>query len=259
MYIVAPYKKNIFGTDGRKWEPSALSLEWVVLNRAVHVAKCSHECLQNCIRLFDDRDWQAIFKETPDSFKSYSALLRVGMPFVLDEGSSSTVSNLRPSKNADGTMDSSFTRSMKAWSLGPTSLQQKAYRNLMPLKATDVVISAWRPVQELVESMTKRFGDYAVFFYNEYCPEVVGVVWRPGVFDAASFSAMSSERTCPVSDKWRGDCLVFCNIGDVMREIYQFSRDIVTHVKIFDEACLAHFSRKRQISPSDEDRMLGKR
>jgi U3 small nucleolar RNA-associated protein 22 len=262
MYVIAAYNRGTSeldeqqdlegasGATNEKWRPSVASPEWVVLRRAVYLAKTSHEYMYNCLSNFDDVTWSSIFHETPNSFKSYSVLMRVASDFVVDQETSSTSGDLVGTRSADGLMESSFTRSMKARTMGPKCLRQKVYRNLRAGKSA-AVIPAWQPIQDLVKSLQKRFGDYAVFFYNEFCPEVIGIVWRPQVFVPTSFSAMSSEHSYPVDDDWKLDTLISKNVGDLLREISQYTANIATNVRIFDDACLAHFNKKQKRSQHD--------
>jgi U3 small nucleolar RNA-associated protein 22 len=262
MYVIAAYNRDTSELDGQedlkdasganneKWRTSVTSPEWVVLSRAVYLAKRSHEYMHNCLSNFDDATWSSIFHETPNSFKSYSVLMRVGSDFIVDQETSSTSGNLEVTRSADGLMESSFTRSMKTRSMGPKCLRQKVYRNLRAGKST-AVIPAWQPIEDLMKSLQKRFGDYAVFFYNEFCPEVIGIVWRPQVFVPGSFSAMSSEHSCPVHDDWKLDTLISKNVGDLLREISQYTANIATSVRIFDDTCLAHFNKKQKTSQHD--------
>lgn len=260
MYVIAAYNRDTGELDGQndeqeassaenneKWNPSVASPEWVVLSRAVYLAKRSHEYMHSCLSNFDDASWCSIFHETPNSFKSYSVLMRVGGDFIVDHETSSTGGKLDVTRSTDGLLQSSFTRSMKARNLGPKCLRQKVYRNLRTGNSA-VVIPTWQPIQDLVESLRNRFGDYAIFFYNEFCPEVIGIAWRPQVFVQGSFSAMSSEHSCPVTDDWTVDTLVSRNVGDLVREITQYGKNIATSVRIFDETCLSHFNKKQKIS-----------
>jgi len=85
------------------------------------------------------------------------------------------------------------------------------------------------------------------FFYNEHCPEVIGIVWRPQVFNPNPFSAKLSENSCPADDSFNGGILLSRNLGDLMREMTQYTRDIVTSIRIFDNRCLPHFSKRRKL------------
>lgn len=106
--------------------------ELVVLSRAATLAKRSHDFLMNALSSNDTAvDWCAVFQETPSSFTSYSALLRVDSDFVVDKECSSTASELRIKRNeSNGMLESSYTRSMRQRSLGPKALRRKVYRNL---------------------------------------------------------------------------------------------------------------------------------
>ena len=258
MYVIAPYNRTMEDVNeehdrenpdivkSSRWQQSVPSPEWVVLSRAVHLARRSMEHMHRCVSSFDDTDWQAVFHETPNSFKSYSLLMRVNPDFLSDNETSSTSGNLEVMKGEDGTKLSSFSRSMKALSMGPKALRQKIYRNLGTDKSHGI-ISSWRPIHGLVDALQERFGAFAVFFYNEFCPEVIGVVWRPQVFTPHPFSAMSSENSCPVDDHWKSANLLSRNLGDLMREMTQYTRNLITSIRIFDDSCLPHFSKRRKL------------
>lgn len=259
MFIIAPYnrcisdlddqqdQKNVEAAKSEKWQQSVFSPEWVVLSRAVHLAKRSHEYMHKCLSNFDNNDWSAIFHETPNAFKSYSVLMRVDHEIIVDKETSSTNGNLEVNSNESGVQQSSFTRSLNARFMGPRALRQNIYRNLRSVE-TNAVIPGWDPIQSLVASLQMRFGQYAVFFYNELCPEVIGVVWRPHVFVPTTFSALSSDSSCPLDDNWKTDTLVTKNVGDLLRELRQYTKEMVTNIRVFDEACLAHFSKRQKNS-----------
>lgn len=258
MYVIAPYNRSIDDLNeeqdmetkdvvkSSRWQHSVPSPEWVVLSRAVHLARRSMEHMHRCVSSFDDTDWQAIFHQTPNSFKSYSLLLRVNTDFLSDNETSSTSGNLEVIKGESGTKLSSFSRSMKAIAMGPKALRQKIYRNL---EAGNLhgIIPSWRPIHGLVEALQQRYGTFAVFFYNELCPEVIGVVWRPQVFTPIPFSAMSSENSYPVDDRSNGANLLSRNLGDLIREMTQYTRDTITNIRIFDDTCLPSFSKRRKV------------
>jgi len=259
MYVIAPYNRSIDdlneGQDleitdvikSSRWQQSVPSPEWVVLSRAVHFARRSMEHMHMCISTFDDTEWQAIFHQSPMSFKSYSLLMRVNKDLLADLETSSTSGNLEVMKSEGGAKLSSFSRSMKALTMGPKVLRHKIYRNLGADKYQSIIPS-WRPIHVLVEVLQEHFGAFAVFFYNELCPEVIGIVWRPQVFTPSPFSALSSENSCPVDDDWNGTNLASRNPGDLIREMTQYTRGIITNIRIFDDSCLPHFSKRRKLA-----------
>jgi hypothetical protein len=273
MYIIAPYDKADIEDSGMdstdavqtvketEWHASVDSPEWVVVTRAVSLAKRSYDFMFLCLTRFDETDWSAVFHETASAFKSYSILFRVSSEFVVDVDSSSTGGNLDIA-NVDGTPESSFTRCMKSRFQGPKSLRRKVYRNLRADVEGEILYS-WRPVQQLVDSLRRKFGTTALFFYNAFSPEVIGVVWRPKTFPPKSFSVMASEYARPTGGNWKSDSLVARNASDLLREMSQFHKDIVTTVKIFDEGCMVHRSKRRKTIDQqsrdeiDENEILG--
>jgi hypothetical protein len=86
-----------------------------------------------------------------------------------------------------------------------------------------------------MEQLRSKVGSFALFFYNDLCPEVLAVVWRRPLFQPRSFSAITSENFQPVTaDDWQTDTLVTLNVGDVLRETIQYTSDIVMAIKVFD-------------------------
>lgn len=219
MYIVAPYDKKeeeeeeqLRATPMKSqkhtsfWAPSTFSPEWVVVGRVVALANRSHQFMMERLVHFDaTADWCAIFQESSTSFHSYNALLRVSPDFVVDHEASSTgVADLNPLTNEDGVLESSYTRSMKARVQGPKALRRKVYKNLLQQNASNgagagshSILLSWNPIESLVSTLRSKYGRYALFFYNELAPEVIGLVWRPDAFKALSFSAMTAEYAMP--------------------------------------------------------------
>lgn len=261
MYIIAPYDKAELSEDvstpneakttsDTTWNPTFDSPEWVVVTRAVSLAKHSFDFLNKCNQDFDESNWSAIFNESTDGFRSYSVLFRVSPDFVVDPTSSSTCSNLGIAPNSEGIPESAYTRSMKARYLGPKLLRRRVYRNLQE-NGRDAVLSTWTPVTEVMESLRERFKEHALFFFNELSPEVIGLLWRPDTFSAMSFSVMTSDYARPIDGgNWKNGSLVMRNESDLLREMSQYHQDIVTTVKMFEDRSerISHSSKRRKIS-----------
>jgi len=158
MYIVSPNDRGGGGEAeeaGSKGKVASLWIptftqqnpEPVVLSRAAALAKRSHAFLINSLCSDEDVDWSVVFHESPSSFKSYSALLRVDTDFVVDKECSSTGSDLTIRRNDDDSLETSYTRSMRQRLLGPKALRRKVYRNL----------SAGEDDAVLVSSMFRKF------------------------------------------------------------------------------------------------------
>ena len=93
----------------------------------------------------------------------------------------------------------------------------------------------WQPVKSLVLTLRSKYSDYAVFFYNEFCPDIIAMIWRPSAFIPHSFSAISSAFKRPVTEFWKDDSLVITNTDDLMSEIGYSSMHIVTDMKVLDD------------------------
>jgi len=267
MYIVAPYDKlelddedpmnrnTVKKSNQSSWQPNTISPEWVCLTRSVALAKRSYSFMMKKLMAFaKSNDWSAIFHESPASFQSYSVLLRVNIDFVVDTEASSTGNDLSPTSDETGLSESSYSRSMKARIQGPKSLRRKVYKNIQS-SASDIIL-LWQPVKSVISSLRENFGAYALFFYNELSPEVIGLVWRPQTVATMSFSAMTAEYARPLDDdekSWKNDSLVIRNATDLLREMSEYYQYVITTVKIIDESCLAPSSKRRKLSISDCD------
>ena len=260
------------------WTPGFTSTlpEWVVLTRAVALAKKTRAFLTQKRLEFNSDGWSAAFQETSTSFKAYSALLRVEPELAVDEKSSSTGTDLNPSVvngEHDGLLESAFTCSMRLRYVGPKSLRVKLYKNMRDISGSEqqqTVLHDWRPVDALVNALRDNFGHHALFFYNDLCPDVIAVLWRPKVFVPKPFSVMGSEFAQPcVASGWKPDTMVMVNGRDVLREMSQFYNSIVTKVKLFQPIELPEQAkylgsngasdRKRKTAPANWEDVEGER
>ena len=277
MYFIAPYNRGEGDTDdidadvdARKskhsrnqsssWQPSVESPEFVVVKRAAALAKRSYNFMSQCLKGFnDEEDWSAIFRESATAFKSYSVLFRVDSNLIVDETSSSTCNNLdctpiEEDSNDNDAMESAYTRSMKARFSGPKPLRRKNYRNLQT-SSEDSVIVSWKPVKECMLALRRQFSQQALFFYNELAPEVIGLVWRPGIFTPITFSVMHSDYTRPLFEEGdKKDDTVVRAGNDLLREMSSYYEDIVVTVKVFDSSCYSVRRRasKRKLQGENE-------
>eukprot|EP00003_Mantamonas_plastica_P025625 TRINITY_DN506_c0_g1_i7.p1 TRINITY_DN506_c0_g1~~TRINITY_DN506_c0_g1_i7.p1 ORF type:complete len:967 (+),score=365.77 TRINITY_DN506_c0_g1_i7:130-3030(+) len=65
--------------------------------------------------------------------------------------------------------------------------------NMLP----DVLVGL-DPVQCYISDLQMRFGEFALFFYNETCPHTVYVSWKPKAFVAQPFKLVQSSYRFPV-------------------------------------------------------------
>jgi Nrap protein domain 6 len=266
MYIVAPYdncddeeqdipmdKNPSHQSKQTTWRPSTASPEWVVVCRTAALAKRSYQYMMSKLVGFDkSSDWSAIFHESSSAFHSYDALLRVSPDFIVDLEASSTGTDLSSVVNENGVLESSYTKSMKARIQGPKAMRRKVYKNLQHNssdKSHHSILLSWNPIESLLSVLRNKFGQYALFFYNELTPEVIGLLWRPDVFKPLSFSAMTAEHSMPQDAdpiNWKNDSLVVRNHSDLLREMTEHFQGIITTVKILKGPGVATKKRKRQ-------------
>jgi hypothetical protein len=235
MFLVTPLDAS--DEAPHSWLPSFTSNcpERVVLARLVKLAERSNALLSQILTgEAEAESWTEVFAESQSALRSFSALWLVDSGHIVDTTSSSIDVDLTVSTNNDDLFESSFTRSMKHRCQGPKALQRKVYRNLAN-GADDKILLDWSPVDSMVDTLRTRVGSMALFFYNDLCPEVVAILWRP-FFSPRAFSAFASEYSQPVrQDGWQNDTLVTLNVRDILRECYQFIKDIVTDTKVIDE------------------------
>ena len=153
MYLISPNDRRLevdedtedpkISKSSKIWTPTfSQSLpERVTLSRAGALAKRSLDFTKRCLS-GNELDWSAIFRETSSSFLSYSALLRVDPDFVVDRETSSTGDiDIKLTKESEGDIETSYTRSMRNRFLGPKTMQLKNYRNLQNDGISSVLVS----------------------------------------------------------------------------------------------------------------------
>ena len=254
MYIISPNDRH---DDDAIWKPSFTHHlpEKVVLGRLGALARRSHQFLMNSLSRNgkgDDLAWASIFQESPGSLKSYSALFRVDPEIIIDSSCSSTASDLTlPVK--DEHVLTPYYRTIEKLSLGPKSLKKKVYKNL---NVAETVLYSFRPVDETVEILRSKFGRYAVFFYNEFCPDMIAMLWRPTAFQRQPFSAVNAEFCTPIEHQWGEDSLVTTNSNDVLRAAKCILRNLVVDTKVLDDRSIKGGDTSSGKSPSKSKRKL---
>ena len=112
-------------------------------------------------------------------------------------------------------------------------------------------------MKESVSRLRSELGHLAIFFYNEYTPDVVGCLWRPDAFKGQPFSAMYSEYQRPIDNKWEKNSLIITNASDAMRVVRFIVRDIAVDIKILDDRSVKSEEdegKKEQKGTSDNKR-----
>jgi len=267
MYVISPNDaKDAINSKptSRRWMTSFTTSypEAVVFARAIKLANRSYSFLRKALVNFQMDAWPAAFLESKTSFSSYSALLRIDQEFLLDSSSSSTAdandfSLSKSDKSSSAMPESVFTRGMRNRYRGPKVLQKKWYKNILSENSDSAkVILEWKPVNSIVQRLRSHFGSYFIVFYNDLCPNVLALLWRPSVFATSRpFSALVSAYVAPVTaDGWQHDTLVAVNVGDILREISVFTKDVVIDVKVFDAGVRPSIvaNKKRKLADNGE-------
>lgn len=234
MFLISPIDRS----DDGLWRPSFTQNlpEKVVLGRLSALAGRSYQYLMNCLKSGKDPksfSWSSIFLESPDSFKSYSALFRVNQDNIVDSTCSSSSSDLGVHET-DGILKTPYRRSMEKLSLGLKAFRRTAYKNLNT-SSSDSLIYGFKPVDEAVGMLRSHFGQYALFFYNEHCPDMIAMLWRPTTFQRLPFSAMHAEFCTPSDFQWEENALVTKNSNDILRAIKSVLRHVIVDFKVLDD------------------------
>jgi U3 small nucleolar RNA-associated protein 22 len=258
MYVISP---NDRPEDDGVWKPSYTQHlpERVILSRVSALAKRSYYFLLSGMSKntsIDDVTWMSIFQESGNSLKSYSALFRVDSNFIMDSTSKSTQSDLSTSRDEDGNELTPYRRSMQMINMGPKALRKKNYKNLI---AKESILYAWHPIDDVVSSLRSKYGKYAVFFYNQFCPEIIAMLWRPTAFNRQPFSAMHAEFMTPMEFNWATDSLVTTNANDVLRAVKCILHNVIVDIKILDDRSIQQDlgspkkGLKRKQAPTEEE------
>lgn len=252
MYIVTPSDKG-----KNSWKPTFTrqNPEKVILSRICALAKRSHQYLMcsivDSVMSNNNNIWMGIFKENSNSLKSYSALLRVNPNLITDSQCSSTGFSLATAEN-------SYELSIQKRSIGPKDLRKRVFKNLNGPKTANAVVTSWNPVDLLVSRLRLKFGHIALFFYNEYTPDVIAILWRPSTILAQSFTTISSEYKRPTDENWEADSLMITNLFDVLQEIQFLARELIVDMKILDNNVLNRNKKRQGISGSKRKKNTSK-
>ncbi len=149
MFIISP---NDYYDDEKVWRPSFTTQnpERVVISRLSALAKRSYEYLMNGalrdhrVARGQNNSWVGIFQESPNSLKSYSALLRVNSELIYDSNCASTGYEMETSVTPEGKIVAPFQKSMDKRVLGPKALRRKNYKNLVSAESSIMVSSSFR-------------------------------------------------------------------------------------------------------------------
>jgi U3 small nucleolar RNA-associated protein 22 len=235
MFIISPNDIQ----DNGLYRPSFTSHtpERVVLSRLSALAKRSHDYLIANLKsksmTYTD-SWSSVFQTSPNSLKSYSVLFRIDQSLCIDKGCSSTAGSFAITKDKD-MICTPYNKSMEKLSAGPKDLRLKAYKNI---QQTDSLVLNFQPIKYLMQQLKSQYGEYAVFFYNEYCPDIIAMLWRPSAFERQAFSAMHAEFTSPLDQNWEANALVTSNASDILRAIRGTMSEVLVDVKVLVDKSL---------------------
>eukprot|EP00554_Chaetoceros_debilis_P006566 CAMPEP_0194073910 /NCGR_PEP_ID=MMETSP0149-20130528/1122_1 /TAXON_ID=122233 /ORGANISM="Chaetoceros debilis, Strain MM31A-1" /LENGTH=1393 /DNA_ID=CAMNT_0038753963 /DNA_START=143 /DNA_END=4324 /DNA_ORIENTATION=+ len=254
LYIISP---NDHCEEDDSWSPSFTKHlpERVIMGRICALAKRSNRFLMNSLTCSSDENgsnasWASIFQESPKSLRSYSALFRVDPQIILESSSSATACD-HASLLENDVVATPYRRTMDKRYIGPKALKKKMYKNLSSNGSE--ILYGWAPITTIVQKLRSQFGRYAVFFYNEFCPDVIAILWRPTILQRQPFSAMHSAFCAPIESDWVGNGLVTTNTNDILRSIRCVLQDVVVDTKVLDDKAIyfeqdEHFTLKKNVT-----------
>lgn len=138
---------------------------------------------------------------------------------------------------------------MSVSALLPKLLHAHIHPSSQTIRCSLLLQHEWQPVKSLVRALRSKYSEYAVFFYNEFAPDVIALIWRPDAFKPQPFSAIVSEFKRPGAEVWKEDSLAIANTDDLMAEIGHFSRNIVSNFKVREPISTSSFSFSCYSSP----------
>lgn len=96
-----------------------------------------------------------------------------------------------------------------------------------------------------------------MFFYNEFSPEVIAVLFRPSSFEPQMFTAVHSESVRPAEDiRLKRNSLATINVLDLMRELKHITKDLVVDMKILDKRLYIRRVEERSKSKKRSSEMI---
>lgn len=92
------------------------------------------------------------------------------------------------------------------------------------------------PIQEeIVESLSKKYGVYAMFFWSELEGDRIGVTWKPVCFTTdTKFSVLQSQyHTIIPSTVENGENFVVLNTIELISEMVAHANGVIEDVEVF--------------------------
>jgi len=95
-----------------------------------------------------------------------------------------------------------------------------------------------------MESLRSKFGDKALFYFNDLTPDLIAVLWRPDTIKTQPLSVLHSEYKRPVENNWQNDSLVLTNQGDIIADMGHICQDAESEIKILDDRVVKNIAKE---------------
>merc|ERR1712232_1258843 len=121
------------------------------------------------------------------------------------------------------------------------------------------IVHGWEPIKEFISYLQSKYDQYCIFFYNQYTPHVIGILFRPTILSSApsTVSAMNCNykrpyynNTATTTNSNNNQLLAVYSINDIIREIQCIGEDIIQDVKIMIDLPEC---KKQKISNDEND------
>ncbi|XP_028916779.1 nucleolar protein 6 [Ornithorhynchus anatinus] len=89
------------------------------------------------------------------------------------------------------------------------------------------------PAQSYLTELREAFGDLALFFHDRYGGEVIGVLWKPGSFQAQPFKAGSMQGRMVVAQS--GELVTVPNVEAVLEDFAVLGEGLVRSMEVRSE------------------------
>lgn len=88
-----------------------------------------------------------------------------------------------------------------------------------------IPITGFNPVEKYLKTLRENYGKFAVFFHNSYGGNIIGVLWKPTVFQTYDFKVSNTSAMQLTNNK-----LVF-NIDAVIEDFFIIGKDLVRTIE----------------------------
>lgn len=88
-----------------------------------------------------------------------------------------------------------------------------------------IPITDFNPVEKYLKTLRENYGKFAIFFHNSYGGNVIGVLWKPAVFQTSDFKVSHSSAMQLTDNKFT------FNMDAVIEDFFIMGKDLVKTIE----------------------------